>query len=99
MAHEHHGDDAGDGQFPGGSDFGLGSPDNLVWSDDGYAFIQEDLFDDHEFRFRRNQRPRSQHLAGCSGNIQLSRVAEMDRLARLPDGAYDADPDDLGNRC
>ena len=36
------GDDAGDGQFPGGPDFGLRSPDNLDWAEDGYIYIQED---------------------------------------------------------
>jgi hypothetical protein len=35
------GDDAGAGQFPH-PDFGLRSPDNLVWADDGYIYLQED---------------------------------------------------------
>ncbi|MBE9174558.1 DUF839 domain-containing protein, partial [Synechocystis salina LEGE 06155] len=35
------GDDAGAGQFAG-PDFGLRSPDNLEWADDGQIYIQED---------------------------------------------------------
>lgn len=35
------GDDAGAGQFPG-PDFGLRSPDNLDWADDGFVYVQED---------------------------------------------------------
>ena len=35
------GDDAGAGQFPA-PDFGLRSPDNLVWADNGYIYLQED---------------------------------------------------------
>ena len=35
------GDDAGAGQFEG-SDFGLRSPDNLDWADDGFIYVQED---------------------------------------------------------
>lgn len=91
------GDDAGNGQFPGGSDYGLRSPDNLVWANDGYAYIQED-------RSVAN-RP---DFGGASGreaslwqinpeHAQLSRIGEIDRAARLPIGAYDTDPDDLGD--
>ncbi|WP_013320589.1 PEP-CTERM sorting domain-containing protein [Gloeothece verrucosa] len=35
------GDDAGKGQFPG-PDYGLRSPDNLDWADDGLIYVQED---------------------------------------------------------
>ena len=88
------GDDAGDGQFPGGSDFGLRSPDNLVWADDGYAYIQED-------RSTGNFGNASGREASIwqvdPDNGQLSRLGEMDRAARLPVGAYDTDPDDLGD--
>ena len=35
------GDDAGNGQFSG-SDYGLRSPDNLDWANDGFIYVQED---------------------------------------------------------
>lgn len=35
------GDDAGAGQFSG-PDYGLRSPDNLTWADDGLIYVQED---------------------------------------------------------
>ncbi len=35
------GDDAGAGQFAG-PDFGMRSPDNLDWADDGFIYVQED---------------------------------------------------------
>ena len=86
------GNDAGAGQFTGGYDFGLRGPDNLIWANDGYIYIQED----------------SPGLGGASGREasvwqidpddgQLTRIAEMNRNAVLPIGAYDTRPDQMGN--
>lgn len=95
------GDDAGAGQFPGGPDFGLRSPDNLVWAKkDSQIYIQEDR------STVRSDDP-TENFGGASGreasiwqlslNGQLTRIAEMNRSAVLPIGAYDTDPMDLGD--
>ncbi len=89
------GDDAGNGQFEG-PDFGLRSPDNLDWADDGMIYVQED----------RSTSP-SSLFGGTSGKEAsiwklnpdsgiLTRVAEMDRSA-VPEGQTDSDPDDIGD--
>ena len=89
------GDDAGNGQFAG-SDYGLRSPDNLDWSDNGKILIQED----------RSTSP-PEDFGGTSGEetsiweldpntSTLTRVAQVDRSA-LPEGQTDSQPDDLGN--
>ncbi|ACK66015.1 protein of unknown function DUF1555 [Rippkaea orientalis PCC 8801] len=85
-------------QFPGGSDFGLRSPDNLDWGQDGYIYVQED----------RATTPGSL-FGGTSGeeasiwqlnpneNCDLTRVAQVDRGATLLPGQSDISPTDLGN--
>lgn len=89
------GDDAGNGQFAG-PDFGLRSPDNLDWADDGFIYINED----------RSTSP-SSLFGGTSGEEasiwkldpdsgELTRIAQMDRSA-LPDLQADLDPNDLGD--
>ncbi len=89
------GDDAGDGQFAG-PDFGLRSPDNLDWADDGFIYINED----------RSTSP-SSLFGGTSGEEasiwklnpdtgELTRIAQMDRSA-IPDLQADLDPNDLGD--
>ena len=88
------GDDAGAGQFPGGSDFGMRSPDNLVWANDGFAYIQEDRSTGN---FGKTSSREASIWQIDPDTSQLSRLTEMDRLAPLPVGAYDADPDDLGD--
>jgi secreted PhoX family phosphatase len=80
-------DDAGGGQFKS-ADFGLRSPDNLDWADDGNIYIQEDrstvpaeLFGDessHEASLWR--------MDPASG--RLTRLLEMNRAA-LPRGQED----------
>ncbi len=93
------GDDAGAGQFEG-PDFGLRSPDNLDWAQDGLIYLQEDRsvsgFGD---------------VSGEETSIwsldpttrELVRVAQVDRSA-VPDGSgsvpsaqTDTDPADLGD--
>ncbi len=86
------GDDAGDGQFAG-SDFGLRSPDNLDWADDGNIYIQEDRSFD-EFGQTSGEETSIWRLDPDSG--ELTRVAQVDRTA-LPLGQTDSDPTDLGN--
>ncbi|HEY9772006.1 MAG TPA: esterase-like activity of phytase family protein [Coleofasciculaceae cyanobacterium] len=89
------GDDAGNGQFKD-SDFGLRSPDNLDWADNGKILIQEDraTFADEDFGGTSGEESSIWELAPESG--QLTRVAQMDRSA-LPEGQTDSEPDDVGN--
>jgi hypothetical protein len=88
------GNDAGGGQVPG-PDFGLRSPDNVDWSDEGFIYIQED---------------RSTTLntfGGVSGrevsvwqlnplNSQIARIAEIDRSVIVPTGSTDNNSGELG---
>ncbi|EAZ91675.1 alkaline phosphatase PhoX [Crocosphaera chwakensis] len=92
------GDDAGNGQFSD-PDFGLRSPDNLDWADNGKIYINED----------RSTSPGSL-FGGTSGEEasiweldpetgELTRVAQMDRSAVPGDpiAQTDPSPDDIGN--
>lgn len=89
------GDDAGNDLFED-PDFGLRSPDNLEWADDGKILIQED----------RSTSP-SEAFGGTSGEEAsiweldpltgaLTRIAQVDRDA-VPTGQSDPEPDDIGN--
>ena len=89
------GDDAGAGQFPGGPDFGLRSPDNLEWAKDGYVYIQEDRSTSIGVFGGASGREASIWQMDPS-NGQLVRIAEVNRGA-VPIGAVDIDPDDLGD--
>ena len=89
------GDDGGKGQFPGGADFGLRSPDNLEWGDDGFIYVQED---------RSTHNSVFGHSSGREASVwqltpqtgQLARIAEINRDS-VHVGTVDTSPDDLGN--
>ncbi|MGL5942188.1 MAG: esterase-like activity of phytase family protein [Waterburya sp.] len=91
----YNGDDAGNGQFAG-SDFGLRSPDNLDWADDGLIYLQEDraTAEDEDFGGESGEEASIWRLDPNSG--ELTRVAQMDRNA-VPEGQTDPEPDDIGN--
>ncbi len=86
------GDDAGAGQFAG-PDFGLRSPDNVDWADDGYIYVQEDR-SYSEFGLTSGEEASIWRLDPETGEIV--RVAQMDRSA-LPLGQTDSAPGDIGN--
>ena len=86
------GDDAGNGQFSD-PDFGLRSPDNLEWADDGQIYLQEDR-SFSEFGLTSGEEASIWKLDPHSGD--LTRVAQMDRSA-VPEGQTDGDPDDIGD--
>ena len=89
------GDDAGNGQFPGGPDFGLRSPDNLEWASNGYIYLQEDRSTSNaEFGGASGREASIWQLDPATG--QLVRIAEVNRRA-IPVGAVDIDPTDLGD--
>lgn len=89
------GDDAGNGQFQS-PDFGLRSPDNLDWADDGYIYIQEDraTAEDEDFGGESGEEASIWRLDPDSG--ELTRVAQIDRDA-VPEGQTDPEPNDIGN--
>ncbi|EAZ91149.1 alkaline phosphatase PhoX [Crocosphaera chwakensis] len=87
------GDDAGNGQFAG-PDFGLRSPDNLDWADDGKIYIQEDRSVDG-FCLTSGEEASIWRLDPTNG--QLARVAQMDRSVVVPAGVTDSSPNDCGN--
>ncbi len=89
------GDDAGNGQFPGGPDFGLRSPDNLEWAADGFIYLQEDRSTSiGEFGGASGREASIWQMDPATG--QLVRIAEINRQA-IPVGAVDTDPTDLGD--
>ena len=110
--------DTDDSQF---QDFGVRSPDNLVWSQNGKIYVQED-------RSTAQRVPKDPSGCAADGDPQaclnnafggrskieasiweidpykpinstldLTRVAVVDRSARLPEGQEDTDPLDLGD--
>ena len=89
------GDDGGDGQFPGGADFGLRSPDNVEWAENGLIYVQEDRATSNNVFGRASAREASVwELNPQTG--QLVRIAEINR-SFIPVGTEDTEPDDLGN--
>lgn len=89
------GDDGGKGQFPGGGDFGLRSPDSIEWAGDGLVYVQEDRATVNEVFGRASAREASVwQLNPQTG--QLVRIAEINRTY-VPVGTVDTAPDDLGN--
>jgi Bacterial protein of unknown function (DUF839) len=86
------GNDAGD-QFAS-PDFGLRSPDNLDWSDNGVIYIQED----RSFSgFGQTSREEASIWRLNSTTGQATRVGQVNRSASLPDTQTDGSPNDLGN--
>lgn len=90
------GDDAGSGQFTN-PDFGLRSPDNLDWSDDGFIYIQEDRSTEKAtFGGSSGEEASIWKLNPVTG--ELTRIAQMDRSAVPTDlNQTDRSPNDLGN--
>ncbi|WP_293139268.1 alkaline phosphatase PhoX [Okeania sp. SIO3I5] len=89
------GDDAGDGQFTD-PDFGLRSPDNLDWADDGNIYINEDR-STGAFGQTSGEEASIWKLDPTTGD--LTRVAQMDRSAVPGDPIpqTDGDPNDIGD--
>ncbi|NJK37543.1 MAG: DUF839 domain-containing protein [Oscillatoriales cyanobacterium SM2_3_0] len=88
------GDDAGAGQFEG-PDFGLRSPDNTDWSENGKIYLQEDRSTELEpFGGASGEEASIWELDPESG--KLTRIAQVDRSA-VPEGQVDIDPEDLGD--
>ena len=88
------GDDAGKQfQHP---DFGIRSPDNLDWSEDGFIYIQEDNGKNNPplFGSRSNEESSIWQLDPETGTVQ--RIARMNRSVVLPVGTTDRWPNLIG---
>jgi hypothetical protein len=81
-----------DGDDIGNRDFGLRSPDNLDWGDDGYIYVQEDR-SIGEFGDTSGEEASIFRLS-LSG--ELTRIAQMNRSVVAPNGVTDSDPTDIG---
>ena len=88
------GDDAGR-QFDH-PDFGIRSPDNIDWSENGFIYIQEDngKKDRPFFGSRSREESSIWQLDPETGNVQ--RIARMNRSVLLPVGTTDRLPDIIG---
>ena len=78
-----------------GPDFGLRSPDNLDWADDGNIYLQEDR-SIGAFCDTSMEEASIWQLDPNNGN-QLTRIAQMDRSVVVPAGVTDGDPTDCGD--
>jgi hypothetical protein len=85
------GDDAG-GRVVEGPDYGIRSPDNLVWAKDGYIYVQEDKAFG-SFGNKSGKEASIWKLDPVSGD--LTRVAMMNRKA-IPSGQRDNNPGTIG---
>jgi hypothetical protein len=76
----------------------LRNPDNLVWTADGFIFVQEDRAMNELFTAadRVNKKEASiVRINAATGEVM--RVAEIDRSAVAPAGTLDTKADDIGN--
>lgn len=90
------GDDAGRGTIAGGPDNGLRSPDNLEWASDGQIYIQEDR-SFGGFCEISTEEASIWKLDPTAFAGSPLRIAQINRLAALPDGQTDGDPTDCGD--
>lgn len=87
------GNDAGGG-IVSGSDYGIRSPDNIDWADNGYLYIQEDRSYSAGFGLTSGIEASVWQLDPNTGAIE--RILEMDRNA-VPFQQTDGSPSDIGN--
>ncbi|PZU99373.1 MAG: hypothetical protein DCE90_02345 [Pseudanabaena sp.] len=88
-----------DGNEADKRDFGLRSPDNLDWADDGKIYIQEDrAISSTLFGATSKQETSIFRLDPSAANPSstLTRIGQVDRSA-VPTGQVDSNPADLGN--
>ena len=83
-----------DGDDAGNQDFGIRSPDNLDWADDGFIYIQEDR-SIGDFGDASGQEASIWRLNPATGSAD--RIAQIDRSVVLPLGSTDNDPTDVGD--
>ena len=82
-----------DGDDSDKRDFGIRSPDNLVWADNGYVYIQEDR---SIGGFGADSGQETSIWQLDPQTYEVMRIAQVDRSA-IPAGQTDFAPADLGN--
>jgi Predicted phosphatase len=82
-----------DGDDADKRDFGIRSPDNLVWAKDGMVYIQEDR-SITTFGVASNEETSIWKLNPKTSAVE--RIGQIDRTA-VPAGQVDSSPSDLGN--
>ncbi|NJR14847.1 MAG: DUF839 domain-containing protein [Calothrix sp. CSU_2_0] len=88
-----------DGNEADKRDFGLRSPDNLDWADDGKIYIQEDrAISSTLFGATSKEETSIWRLDPSAANPSstLTRIGQVDRSG-IPSGQVDSNPADLGN--
>ncbi len=88
-----------DGNDEGNEDFGLRSPDNLDWADNGLIYLQEDRAISADLWGATSGEEASIWTidpADANPESTLTRVGQIDRTA-VPAGQTDTNPTDLGN--
>ncbi|BFM39773.1 alkaline phosphatase PhoX [Synechocystis sp. LKSZ1] len=86
-----------DGNEANKQDFGLRSPDNLDWADDGKIYLQEDRSIDAFGTISGEEASLySLNPSVSDPSATLTRIAQVDRSA-LPAGQTDPVPNDIGN--
>ncbi|PAX51639.1 alkaline phosphatase PhoX [Brunnivagina elsteri] len=88
-----------DGNDADKQDFGLRSPDNLDWADNGKIYIQEDRALGANIWGATSGQEASIYVldpAATNPAASLTKVAQIDRSA-LPAGQTDPSPNDIGN--
>jgi len=88
-------DDAGGGQVPA-PDFGIRNPDNLVWSAQGFIYVQEDNAKSLPPMFGSQSGEESSiwQLEPQTGRIQ--RIAQIQRIIPSPQKTMDSRPEVIG---
>ena len=86
------GDDMGGGQFAG-PDYGLRTPDNLIWAGDDMVYVQEDR-SLAAFGLTSGAEASVWQLDPATGDV--ARIATVNRSA-IPAGQTDTAPTDIGN--
>ncbi|MTJ13649.1 DUF839 domain-containing protein [Anabaena sp. UHCC 0187] len=88
-----------DGNDAGKQDFGLRSPDNLDWADNGKIYIQEDRALGADIWGAGSKQEASIYVldpAAANPAASLTKIAQIDRSA-VPSGQTDPSPNDIGN--
>jgi hypothetical protein len=88
------GDDSGNGQFSN-PDFGLRSPDNIEWANDGFAYIEEDRATTPESLFGSTSGQEASIWKIDPREGSLIRIAQVDRSA-VPVGQTDSEASEIG---
>ena len=88
-----------DGNEAGKQDFGLRSPDNLTWANDGKIYIQEDRAIGADLFGATSKQEASIFVLdpfAADPAASVTRIAQINRSA-VPSGQTDSSPTDLGN--